>query len=147
MTSTALTTEALLTRLDSAYSKSYPLTNKGRFLESSERIFDLSRKVVDVVPLCEGVMLVIDEPANWKDQFDFCGAANSKYGKALAMRAWYSCKFLFLDTMTVETQNWHGLSLPKNMEQAAKKLEKAKARYAALITSGKHKARLESVAI
>lgn len=149
MTTTAMTitTESLLARLDAAYASNYPLTNKGRFLESSDRIFDLSRKVVEVMPLCEGVMLVIDEPANFKDAFDFAGAANSKYGKALAMRSWYSCKFLYLDTMTIETQGWSGFNLPKDMEKATKKLEKAKSKYADWILSGKHTARLESVKI
>lgn len=142
-----ITTETILARLEAAYASNYPLTTKGRFLESSDRIFDLSRKVVEVMPLCEGVMLVIDEPSNYKDQFDFAGAKCRKYGKALAMRSWYSCKFLFLDTMTIETQTWNGFSLPKDMEKATKKLEKSKAQYAAWIISGKHKARLDSVKI
>jgi hypothetical protein len=144
MTSTA---SELLPRIEAAYASNYPLTNKGRFLEGSNRIFDMSRKPLEIVPVCEGVMLVIDEPSNWADFFAFAGAKNSRYGKAAALREWYSCKFLYLDTMTLETCNWKGFRLPKDMKKATKKLEKEKARYAESITSGKHTARLESVKI
>jgi len=94
--------------------------------------YDLSRQVVDIVPLCDGKMLVIDEPRNYADAFAYNSGAmygNRGAKTAVLMREWFHVKVLHLDLpghegMFLETVT--RCRLNKDMAKATKKLEKEK---------------------
>ena len=132
MNTTTITPE-IFARVEAAYSK-YPLTNKVK--TEAGGFFDLSRRPVEIIQICDGVLGVIDEPANYKDYFGFARACVSgKYGVAKAMQKFYSCKLLRLESMTLETCNWQGGSFCKDAEKAQKQLAKFKASTAKNISN------------
>jgi len=125
-----MNTADILARLDTAYATQYPFNQTTVKDNGDDRRYDIGRQVVELIPLTENIALVIDQPKNFRDAFDYAGShLFGVRGAAAAalMRKWYSVKVLRLDTMTVETQHWVGGGLNKDMTKAEKQLEKYKA--------------------
>ena len=139
-------TPELIARIEAAYAK-YPFAQTAREegdypsgyrlmrhedqLKALARMrkYDIGRQVFDVLPLCDGIVMVIDQPKNFRDTFDYFGGSawgRRGAGTAIVMREWFTVKLLYLDTMALETANWSGGRLPKDLEKAEKKLAKYK---------------------
>jgi hypothetical protein len=145
-----MNTADILARLEIAYATQYPFKQSTVKDNGDDRRYDVGRQVVELIPLTENIALVIDQPSNFRDAFDYAGAHMFGVRGAAAaalMRKWYSVKVLRVDTMTVETQHWVGGGLNKDMTKAQKQLEKYKASLLKQIAKRGDLANLPSIKI